>query len=202
MHGICEINSQSCPFERFGHPHRIFQSNVSQPSESFERFVYFSRRKSVQTLQYPCRLQKNGLGNPHQPARQKRSSARCLRRIISRQKTDNDVSIDRDHGVSSFPWQSPCPSPPHSWASLYISGTRKRGLRLFLERAATFSERLLRPSPPRLTLFHSPIFAIPAATSVVRPALSRRFWLFSSLGLIRSKTIVRRQDHYTSCPHD
>jgi hypothetical protein len=201
MHGVCEINSQSCPFERICHSHRIFQSHIAQSGESFERFVYFGRRKSVQTLQYPCRLQKNGLGNPHQPTRQKRSSARCLCRIISRQKTDNDVSIDRDHGVSSFPWQSPCPSPPHSWASLYISGTRKRGLRLFLERAATFSEKLLRPSPPRLILFHSPIFVIPAATSVVRPALSTIFWLFSSLCLMKSKTIVRHSEHYTPCLH-
>src|SRR6266851_1708137 len=201
MQGVCEINSQSCPVERLCHSHWIFQSHIAQPCESFKRFVYFGNSKSVQPLQHPRRFKKHRLGNPYQPARQKRSSARCLRRVISRQKTHNDVSICRDHGVSSFPLQSPCPSPPHSLASPYISGTRKRGLWLFRERAAAFSEKRLPPSPPRPILFHSPIFVSPAATLAVPLALWTIFWLFSLLRLIKSKTFVRHPDQYTPCLH-
>src|ERR1700686_3660654 len=197
MQGVCEINSQCRPFESFCHLHRIFQSHIAQPGDSFQCLIYFCRRNSVQALQHPGCLKKDGLGNPHQPARQKGSGARCLRGIISRQKTHDDVSICRAHGVSSLPSQSPCSSPIHSWACRCISSTRKHGLWLFLERAAAFSEKLLRPSPQRPIRFHSPIFVIPSATLAVPPALWTIFLLFSSRYLVKSKTIVRRPAQYT-----
>src|ERR1700682_6221453 len=199
MQGVCEINSQCCPFESFCHLHRIFQSHSAQPGKPFQCLIYFCRRNSVQALQHPGCFKKDGLGNPHQPARQKGSGARCLGRIISRQKTDDDVSICRDHGVSSLPSQWPRPSQLNSCASLCISGTRKHGLWLFLERAAAFSEKPLRPAPPRPIRFRSPIFVIPAATLAVPPALSTIFLLFSSRYLMKSKTNVRRIEQYTQC---
>src|SRR5260370_25797072 len=202
MQGVCEIDIQCCPFERFRRLYRIFQSHTAQPSESFERFVYFGGRKSIQTLQHPGRFKKDGFGNPHLPARQKGSGACCLRRIISRQETNNDVSICRDHGVSSFPFQSPCSSPIHSWACRCISSTRKRALSWSQERAAAFSEKFLRPPPQPLVLFPRPLFALPAATLPGPPSLSPIFWLFSSRPPMRSKTNVRRPDQYTPlrCP--
>ncbi len=200
MHGVRKINSQCRPFKRVCHLQRIFQSHTRQSGESFQRLIYLDCRKSVQTLQHPGAFNKDSLGNPHQPGRQKRSCTRRLRPIISRQETQYDVSICPDHAASSFPSQSPCPSPIHSCACHCISDTPRRRLWLSSEKAGEFSKKPLRPSPPLPIRFRSPIFLNPAGTSAIPPALWTIFLLFSSPALAKSKTIVRHTDYYTSCP--
>ncbi len=77
----------------------VLEVHLGGPSEGFESAPNLCSRKIVRAPQYPFGFEQHGLGHEDSAAFHQLAGATELLRIVRREKSDEDVSIDRAHAA-------------------------------------------------------------------------------------------------------
>ena len=117
MQRVGEVASPRNRFKRSRQQQWILHMDVACAGETAQRFHDHRRRQAVGLAQHPFCFEHHRCGDEDLVSVEQRLHARELVDIVRRQKSDDDVSIDRAHGAPELRPRSPDPSLQPSWAA-------------------------------------------------------------------------------------